>query len=434
MVETQRFRILMVSALCPPDFDGGYELRAFQIAQALRRAGHHVSFVTSHFRSSFSGKRLDEPWVYRILHHVPVSRSKTLWRYIDRIPLRIACTRIAEQNIPALRSHLTQHTYDVAYCFGLERVSLATMIAAMEKAIPILWHAGDGYIANQVRDSWSQFPGMRSALLVFARKWHRLEREVDYENIAFVSNFLRKECETKRLTPRNALIISRGFEGELGRDVERPRATPSTFLMACRVERNKGVHVAVAAASLLRKRRPELAWKFDIAGVSWSGYVDEIQRQIARNGLSDRVRLLGHQPHSEVLKMMRAASAFMSCATYGEPFGGTIIEALGVGTPLIGSNKGSILEVIEPDVCGLIYECDDAEALSRHMETILVDRATANRLARNGIRVVEERYTLDAIIRQTERALTDVFDASRRQSAALRHDHARNDASEATLR
>ena len=33
-------RILLVTNKCPPDFDGGFELRAFQIAQALRaRAG-----------------------------------------------------------------------------------------------------------------------------------------------------------------------------------------------------------------------------------------------------------------------------------------------------------------------------------------------------------------------------------------------------------
>ena len=43
-------RILLITNKCPPDFDGGYELRAFQIAAALRDRGHDVDIVTSNFR------------------------------------------------------------------------------------------------------------------------------------------------------------------------------------------------------------------------------------------------------------------------------------------------------------------------------------------------------------------------------------------------
>src|SRR4051812_36414213 len=121
-------RILMVSNKCPPDFDGGFELRAFQIAQALRARGHEVDFVTSRYRDSFRGERRDPPWVHRILRFIPVSPSRTLWRKVDRVVRHIKGTTVAAENVPAMERFLEGRTYDVAYCFGLLRVSFATTL------------------------------------------------------------------------------------------------------------------------------------------------------------------------------------------------------------------------------------------------------------------------------------------------------------------
>ena len=53
----EKLRILLVTNKCPPDFDGGYELRAFQIAQALRARGHELDVVTSRYRPTFHGEK-----------------------------------------------------------------------------------------------------------------------------------------------------------------------------------------------------------------------------------------------------------------------------------------------------------------------------------------------------------------------------------------
>ena len=71
-----RLRILMVSNKCPPDFDGGYELRAFQIAQALRARGHELDLVTSRYRPTYQGERQDPPWVHRIFRYAGPSRRR----------------------------------------------------------------------------------------------------------------------------------------------------------------------------------------------------------------------------------------------------------------------------------------------------------------------------------------------------------------------
>ena len=120
---------------------------------------------------------------------------------------------------------------------------------------------------------------------------------------------------------------------------------------------------------------------------------------------------LGQIPHQEVLSRMRDATAFLSCSIWGEPFAGTIIEALGCGTLLIGSDDGSILEVVEPGKSALVYEKEEPAQLSSHMERVLDDPALARRVAAAGLEVIAQRYTLDRILNRTEATFAEVIAA-----------------------
>ena len=404
-----RLKILLVSNICPPDYDGGYELRAFQIAKALRERGHDLDFVTSQYRSTFQGERKNPDWVHRIFHYVLVSNSKTAWRYVDRIPKRIACTSVAAENIPRMERFLVGRKYDLAYCFGLQRISLATVAPIVQRGIPILWHAGDGYIANHFYHWPKSVLGYELGLNLFARKWYFLEKKLDYRYVAFVSRFLRDECYRKGFQPKKSFIIPRGFDGPLGWDVDRSKANPPLFFMACRIDPHKGIHHAIEAASLLKSRRPDLDWRLEIAGVAYSGYKEKLIAQSTQLGIQDRIIFLGQVPRAEVLAKTRASVAFLSCSTYGEPFAGTIIETLASGTTLIGANAGSILEVATPNKSALIYEIGDIATLSTHLETVLTDRVVREQLAFEGVKVIEQRYTLDLILDQTEQTFLDVM-------------------------
>ncbi|MEA2552542.1 MAG: hypothetical protein QOJ65_718, partial [Fimbriimonadaceae bacterium] len=81
-------RIVMISNLCPPDFDGGFEMRALQIAGALRKRGHDVQFLTSRYRPTYSGEKNDPEWVHRILDYVEKGESglQRLTRFLAALP------------------------------------------------------------------------------------------------------------------------------------------------------------------------------------------------------------------------------------------------------------------------------------------------------------------------------------------------------------
>jgi glycosyltransferase involved in cell wall biosynthesis len=408
-----------VTNKCPPDYDGGYELRAFQIACALRAHGHEVDIATSRLRPGFVLKQDEPPWVHRLFQYVPISTRRGLARRFDAAWKRVACTTIASKNVPAMQRFLDGKSYDIAYCFGLHRISLAVAKPISNRGIPILWHAGGTYIVDQLYRWPKELPGFRLAMALFAKGWYQMEQQVDFSNIAFVSEFLRDYFFDNGMAVSNPYVISRGADFPLQTDVGRVRQEPPMFFMASRVDFEKGIHTAIGAAELLLKRRPELQWSIEIAGNPGDpGYLEKLHETVAAAGLTPRIQFLGKLTRDRVLEKMRVAAAFVSCSRYGEPFAGTIIETLASGTPLLGSIDGSIREVVVHGKSALLFERDDAEMLSRHMEAVLTQPGLCAALSREGLNVIEDKYTLEKIIHQTEIVLARIVERHAQAGAA----------------
>lgn len=406
-------RILMVSNLCPPDFDGGFEMRALQLAQSLRARGHDVQFVTSHYRSRFSGDRQDPPWVHRILEYTEKGESgmQKITRFLAALPRSV-------ENANALETFLAGREFDLAYLFGLHRIGLATHQPIVQRGIPVLWHAGDPFLARQLKVWPRKSPPYNLLLNTVYRKARSMELQGDYRNIAFVSKNLFDYYRASGLEPAHAFIIPRAVDFPLGSDVDRPRLQPPLFFQACRLHAQKGPHVAIRAAALLAERAPDLEWSLEIAGApEHPNYREELVRLIERSHLATRVRLVGQLPRNKVLERMRGATALIHASIFEDPFANTIVEALGSGTPLLGSDIGSIREVVAPNESTLIFPPGDAEALSHHMETVLRNPEFARHLAAAGIRLVEERYTLDKIMDLTENTFREVLSQSTEAAA-----------------
>ena len=403
-------RILLVTNKCPPDFDGGFELRAFQIAEALRTRGHEVEIVTSKYRDTFTGERRDPPWVHRIFRYVPVSKMRGPLRHFDRVAKLFESTWVAGENVPAIEQFLRGREFDLAYCFGMLRISFAVAEPVQRRGIPILWHAGGACIADHFFHFPKEFPGYEMAMRLFTRGWYAVEKRIEFRHVAYVSTFLRERESERGHTPPHRYIISRGIDFPLATDVDRARAQPPTFFLACRIDPAKGIHNVIAAAGILQRRQPGLAWKIEIAGASFiPTYRDRIEAQIEREGVRERIVFLGLLSRAEVTERMKRATAFIFSSVYGEPFSSTIIESMACGTPLIGANDGSILEVVEPGVSALVYPKNEPAELAALMKRVLHDPALAQRVAAAGLETIRARYTLDRILDLTEETFQRVL-------------------------
>ena len=86
--------------------------------------------------------------------------------------------------------------------------------------------------------------------------------------------------------------------------------------------------------------------------------------------------------------------------THSEGLGSAALLAMSAGTPVIASNEGGLPEIVEDGVGGLLVE-NSAAAIARAIERLLTDPPFARALAERARRTLEERFSVDAMVRGT---------------------------------
>lgn len=129
--------------------------------------------------------------------------------------------------------------------------------------------------------------------------------------------------------------------------------------------------------------------------------IDELQ-------LRDKVLLLGKQDRLEELYSI---SDLMLLLSEKESFGLVALEAMACGVPCIGTNIGGIPEVIADGVNGYLCPLGDIDDISKKALTLLENDALLSKMSTDSIKIVNERFRADLIVRQYEdiylRLMTD---------------------------
>jgi len=115
-------------------------------------------------------------------------------------------------------------------------------------------------------------------------------------------------------------------------------------------------------------------------------------------GLKDRILFIGFR--TDVPSLLAAADVFVMCSVL-EGLCTSLLDALALGRPAVGSAVGGIPEVLIDGVTGLLVPPRDPDALAAAILRVLGDRALAARLAAAGRRHVEEKFTVDAMVEGT---------------------------------
>lgn len=115
-------------------------------------------------------------------------------------------------------------------------------------------------------------------------------------------------------------------------------------------------------------------------------------RQVESLRLGGRVKFLGDR--RDVAKLLRAADVFVFPSLY-EGFGGSLIEAMATGLPIVTSDLAPIREVVGDTA--ILTRPADPDALSTAVELILGDRAAAEEIGEAGLNRFHENFRLDTV-------------------------------------
>ena len=116
-------------------------------------------------------------------------------------------------------------------------------------------------------------------------------------------------------------------------------------------------------------------------------------------GIHDRIKYLGTNEHIE--NLLPCADLVFQPSEH-ESFGLVPLEAMSCSIPVLATNSGGIVEVVEHGVTGYLAEVGDIETMAEYAVRILTDKAHAAELGRKGRERAFKLFGKKAIIDQYE--------------------------------
>jgi glycosyltransferase involved in cell wall biosynthesis len=188
----------------------------------------------------------------------------------------------------------------------------------------------------------------------------------------------------------------------------RPRelgANPFTIGFFARIAPEKGLHVLADAYRRLRARPGVGISKLAVAGylaAEHRPYLEDVERKMAKWGLADQFEYRGELDRAGKIRFLQELDVMSVPATYAEPKGIFLLEAMANGIPVVQPRRGAFPEIIERTGGGLIVDADDDEALAEGLLTIWQEPARAAALSEAGAAGVREHYTAGRMAEEAE--------------------------------
>jgi glycosyltransferase involved in cell wall biosynthesis len=228
----------------------------------------------------------------------------------------------------------------------------------------------------------------------------------DVDVFIAVSEFYVDVMHTYLGIPRDRIrVVPLGINMD-GHTPQSARTTPPfTVGYFGRIAPEKGLHVLADAYRRLRTRPGVPPTKLLAGGYMLNEhrqYFDGVQRDISAWGLAHEFHYAGAPDRAGKIALYQQMDVFSMPATYAEPKGFTLIEAMANGIPIVQPSRGAFTEIVRNCGGGLLVKPDDPEALADGLLALLTDRARAAEIGRAGAEGVRRHYTVDQMAARAE--------------------------------
>lgn len=184
-----------------------------------------------------------------------------------------------------------------------------------------------------------------------------------------------------------------------------------------RIAPEKGLHVLCDAYRRFRQRADVAPQQMRLEAAGYlapehENYLHGIERQMNEWGLATEFHYRGALGREQKLAFLQNLDLLSVPATYDEPKGISLLEAMACGVPVVQPRRGGFTEIVERTGGGLLVEPDDAESLAAGIYELWKNPARGVELGTRGARGVREHYS---VARMAERAL-EVYKEVNRES------------------
>jgi D-inositol-3-phosphate glycosyltransferase len=166
------------------------------------------------------------------------------------------------------------------------------------------------------------------------------------------------------------------------------------LLFVGRLERLKGVEIAIRSLGLLRDRQHDDVRLLILGEDSHEGdesEKDRLKAIAAEVGVRDRVDFIGSIAQHE-LPYFYAAADVCVMPSYSESFGLVALEAQACGCPVVASGVSGLRSVVRDEVSGYLIDEHDPAAYAERIGRLLENGELAQQMGRRG-RLLAQRFS-----------------------------------------
>jgi lipopolysaccharide heptosyltransferase II len=346
---------------------GGVETGTLDLAKYLARLGHKAVVVSA------GGSLVKDLEALGAIHYqLPVQR-KSFFSVIKTIPLLAEIIRKEKIDIVHARSRVPAW---IAY-FACRRTK-AVFITTCH-----------GYYTQH---PFSYVMGWAKRVIVLSNviARHMIEDfAVPHDRIRLIPRSVDLE-KFKYLSPDK----KRGLEFNVG--------------IIGRITPLKGHLYFIKAMAKAARLIPHLKiWIVGDAPSSRQAYKEQVEVLVRRLGLGHCTEFLGTQRN--IPEILMNLDLVVLATTTHEAFGRVIVEAQACGVPVVATEVGGVVDIIENGRTGLMVPPSDPQSMAEAVVRIFKDPGLARELAERAYAKVKEKYNVELMVKNTLDVYTDAL-------------------------
>jgi len=244
---------------------------------------------------------------------------------------------------------------------------------------------------------------------------HLFSRVMSWSKLVIVpSQVIGKHMmESFRVPVQNIRIIPRSVDLEKFRALPQKSPGQSEFVVSIigRITPLKGhPYFLKAMAQVIRTMPYVKIWVIGDTPEQKESYKRELMTLVHRLGLDGHVEFLGNRRNIPEL-LSQTTVVVMATVTH-EAFGRVILEAQAMGSPVVATRVGGVVDIIEHGVTGLLVPPRDPEGMAEAVLRILKDRKFAERLVAAAKNKLEAHFTLNEMATRTLKVYEELLHSS----------------------
>ena len=216
------------------------------------------------------------------------------------------------------------------------------------------------------------------------------------DEILSTSDIMRNE--TRKYTHKDIMITPFGVDTKVFCKKQVNKEKDTIYIGTIKaIEDKYGIKYIIEAAKILTQRHPTQKFKFLLIGPGTK--IEYYKSLIKKEKLESVIEIPGRIPFAEVSNYHNMLDVFLNVSVdNSESFGVAVVEAMACETPVIVSNVGGLIEVVEHGEFGRIIKKESALEIANGIDKVLADKENTKKISIKAREHVLKKYDFNVCV------------------------------------